>query len=116
MRLDKQEREWVDRLIGTHLKRELTMGLRDCLQSLDDNTQRHEVVEYLKKYTVFMNEVQSLEPRCLLAYWQGTFAVFNFLRRCGELHKKGEAFRPEVKSELYRVLDALMNEYEHDKH
>lgn len=101
----------VEHLIDAHLTKELIAGLRNCLRSLDNNASRREVVTYLRKYTVFMNEVQSLEPRELLAYWEGTFAVFNYLRRCGELHKKGEAFSPLVKSELNRLLDKLMKEF-----
>ena len=87
---------------------ELQQSIRDAVGKIDSVEGRQNVVTYLKKYSVFLNEVQSMAPRELLVYWEGTFAVFNYLRRCGQLQEKGKPFSPEVKSDLNRALDKAL--------
>lgn len=89
---------------------ELEKSVRDAVNKLSKSKSRRMVLENLSKYSVFLEEVQHLPPHELLVYWEGTFAVFNYLRRCGQLETKGEAFDPIAKKCLNSVINKLLRE------
>ena len=85
-------------------------ALREVLKGLDDAEQRRTVLSELAKYNVFLESVQRLPLRLRLKYWQGSYVIFDYLRRNGQLGRTVGKFDKNVKKIISCALRKLLNE------
>ena len=105
-----EEKTIVSALVrGMHSQR-LEQEVREIVGKLDNKESRRRVLSHLQKLSVFMEEVQRLPPLEVLIYWEGSFAVFNYLRKCGQLKEKGVGFNPVVRDDIVNIILKITDE------
>ena len=88
----------------------LKEALREALKGLDDAEQRRTVLSELAKYNIFLESVQRLPWLLRLKYWQGSYVIFDYLRRNGQLGRTVGEFDENIKEIITCALHKLLNE------
>ena len=77
---------------------------------LAERQQRTTVLELLAEYVKFLEKLQATPMRERLAYYEGAFRVYDYLRRNRQLGRRVGMFDREVKE----VIEGILSKYLYD--
>ena len=70
-----------------------------------------QMLQQLKSYRAFLNQVQACPQLIREHYFEAVTAVFNYLRRNRQLGRAAHRFEAEVVDELHSVISKVAEEY-----
>ena len=82
----------------------------EAIGKLMEQEQRTTVLKMLGDYVKFLDAVQAVPMREWLAYYEGAFRVYDYLRRNRQLGRRVGMFDREVKE----VIEGILSKYLYD--